>query len=349
MISSKTYIATPPGATIKEQLEDRNMTQKEFAKRMDMSEKHISRLINGEVSLTPELSVRLEMVLGIPAGFWNNLESIYREKLAKVKAENEMDDDLELLKKIPYKHMADNSWVENTNNRTERVVNTRKFFEVSNLALINKPMIRKIACRRLGDGETSDYALLAWAQEAKLQARNIDTAPVNIQKLVNNLPEIRRMTRKDPSEFNDNLHEILAECGIALVLLPHIDGSYLHGATFYDGKKIVMGLTTRGRDADKFWFSLFHELGHIILGHIGNDEITDDDEKAANEFAANKLIPLDEFEKFTSEKDFSIESITKFSDRIEIDQGIVIGRLQKEYYIPFNQFGSYKTKYNIQV
>ena len=49
MVRSRTFIATPPGATIKEQLNDREMSQKEFSARMDMSEKHISRLINGDV------------------------------------------------------------------------------------------------------------------------------------------------------------------------------------------------------------------------------------------------------------------------------------------------------------
>ena len=90
MMRSKTYIATPPGETIKEQLIDREMTQKEFAARMDISEKYISRLINGEVILTPETAVKLKMVFGIPAEFWINLDAIYREKLAKVKAENTM-------------------------------------------------------------------------------------------------------------------------------------------------------------------------------------------------------------------------------------------------------------------
>ena len=77
MVRSRSIIATPPGATIKEQLNDRGMSQKEFAVRIDMSEKHVSKLINGEVQLTPEVAVRLEIVLGVPARFWNNLESIY--------------------------------------------------------------------------------------------------------------------------------------------------------------------------------------------------------------------------------------------------------------------------------
>ena len=91
MVRSRSYIATPPGATIKEQLNDRGMSQKEFAARMDMSEKHISKLINGEVQLTPETAIRLEMVLGVPAKFWNNLEAIYREKIIRAEAENAMD------------------------------------------------------------------------------------------------------------------------------------------------------------------------------------------------------------------------------------------------------------------
>ena len=88
MARSRSYIATPPGATIKEQLDDRGMSQKEFASRMGMSEKHISHLINGDVQLTPDVAYRLELVLGMPASFWSNLEAIYREKLAKVDAEN---------------------------------------------------------------------------------------------------------------------------------------------------------------------------------------------------------------------------------------------------------------------
>lgn len=85
MKTSRTFIAVPPGATIREQLSDRGMSQKEFSSRMGMFEKHISRLINGDVQLTPEVAHKLEMVLGVPTEFWNNLEAIYREKLAKEK------------------------------------------------------------------------------------------------------------------------------------------------------------------------------------------------------------------------------------------------------------------------
>ncbi|HJI72978.1 MAG TPA: helix-turn-helix domain-containing protein [Veillonellaceae bacterium] len=89
MQESKSFIAVPPGATIKEQIDDRGMTQKEFASRMDLSEKHVSKLIHGDVQLTTDVAERLELVLGVPASFWNNLEAIYKEKLEKVRAENQ--------------------------------------------------------------------------------------------------------------------------------------------------------------------------------------------------------------------------------------------------------------------
>ena len=85
-----------------------------------------------------------------------------------------------------------------------------------------------------------------------------------------------------PEIFSLELKKELAECGIALVFVPHLKGSFLQGATFMDGNKIVVGLTARGKDADKFWFSLFHELAHIILGHVNQlNGTTEDDEKEA--------------------------------------------------------------------
>lgn len=88
MFICKNLIATPPGATIRELLESRGISQEEFALRMGMTEKHISNLINGREHLTPDVAEKLEMVLGIPSGFWNKLEAIFREKSAKIRSDS---------------------------------------------------------------------------------------------------------------------------------------------------------------------------------------------------------------------------------------------------------------------
>lgn len=74
-------IATPPGATIKEQLRDRGVSETEFASRMGMSEECVSNLLNEYIPLTPKTAAKLETVFGIPAKFWTNLEAIYQEKV----------------------------------------------------------------------------------------------------------------------------------------------------------------------------------------------------------------------------------------------------------------------------
>ena len=144
--------------------------------------------------------------------------------------------------------------------------------------------------------------------------------------------------------------DILSNCGIALVFLPHIGSSFLHGATFYDGNKIVVGLTVRGKDADKFWFSLFHELGHILLGHINQPNgTTQDDEIAADNFAKETLVPTEIFNAFIIQNNFSKESIQAFADSNNILCGIVVGRLQKEGYIQYNWYNDLKKKYILTV
>lgn len=350
MVRSRSYIATPPGATIKEQLNDRGMSQKEFAARMDMSEKHISKLINGDVQLTPEVAVRLEVVLGVPAKFWNNLEAIYREKLVKVEAENAMEADEALAKQLPYSEMAKFGWIPETRDSKEKVVNLRKYFEVVELSLLENNQITRIACRRLAVTEKSDFALLAWAQEAKIKAREVKTAPINIKGLINIIPDIRLMTVMKPKEFCPKIKSMLAECGIALIFLPHLQGSFLQGASFMDGNKIVVGLTARGKDADKFWFSLFHELAHIVLGHIGQiNGTSDDDENDANEWSRDILIPVADFEKFIENSSFSASSVRSFAKKQGIVPGIVVGRLQNEGFIKHSMMNDLKDHYEIAI
>lgn len=349
MLSSRTYVAIPPGATIKEQLADRGMSQKEFAIRMNLSEKHVSQLINGKVELTPEVANHLEMVFGIPASFWNSLETNYRDKIIKVNEENTMEADKEILKQMPYQQMVECGWVSKTQFIVEQVFNLRKFYEVSELSILDNNDLMHLACRRLKITDKSDAELLAFAQEAKIKAREIKTSKINIERLTKMIPDIKEMTQKDLSEFSSDLIDLLAGCGIALVILPSLKGSYLHGVTFKDGNKIVIGITNRGKYADRFWFSLFHEFAHVILGHLDKTEdITEQEEADADDWAANTLIDNHEYSSFVDlHKRFNRSAILEFSKRMDIAPGIVVGRLQKEGKLGHSEFNDLKTKYEL--
>lgn len=346
MVRSRSFIAIPPGETIKEMLEDRGISQKEFAARIGMSEKHVSKLMNGDVQLTMEMAKRLETVLGPSVQFWCRLEAFYREDLCKALEENAMEEDIAIAKQMPYKQMASLGWVEDISGWPQRVINLRKFFEVAQLKFLKESLLPAIACRKLSDTEKSDLVLLAWAQKAKVEARQIVTKPVKVEGLLKDIPKLRAMTIMNPEEFCPELVQMLAGRGIALVFMPHVSGSFLHGATFREGKKIVIGMTVRGKDADKFWFSLFHELGHIVKGHVGKAGGTDEvDEQEADAFARDMLIPEQAYEEYVTQGDFGKAAVCRFADSVGIDVGIVVGRLQKDSHIAYNYLNNLKTKY----
>ena len=223
MISrSNTYIATPPGATIKEQLLDRSMTQKELAYRLDVSQKHLSKLINGEVRLTPEMAIRLETVLNIPASFWNNLESIYREKLLKVQLENQIDDDIALLEKFSYDDLVNDHLVDEAATDVDKVLNLRKFFGVTKLSL-------------LFDSKIFQFAQFYFSCETKVFPSHSLVKKVNKDFL-------RELVKQHPTQLTEQLESQLNKAGVTLIHIPDITYDISLIASLLDKNSLVIPL-----------------------------------------------------------------------------------------------------------
>ena len=96
----------------------------------------------------------------------------------------------------------------------------------------------------------------------------------------------------------------------------------------------------RRLNADSFWFTLFHEIGHIINGDYGIsfEKETGEQEEAANKFAQDSLIPSDQYKKFVEGAKFDLQSIKEFANRINRDPDIVLGRLQNDKIVDFNDW-----------
>lgn len=78
-----------------------------------------------------------------------------------------------------------------------------------------------------------------------------------------------------------------------------------------------MIVTDRLKFADIFWFTLFHEIGHIIHGDfedqlIDYESVDSDAEKRADEYAANTLISPDKYQQFVESEDYSLGQINHF-------------------------------------
>ena len=289
VIKSRTLIATPPGYAIKEQLKEKRFSQKEFALRMEMSEKHISKLLNGEVILTVDMALRLEMVLGVPAKFWLNLEMIYREKIAKIQLENQMDEDILIASRFPYAEMSTKKWVKETDSKIERVFELRKFFEVIRLGLLfeNNPI--NAFYLRMDENSKEDYAFLAWVQKVKVLAREYKVSSVNIEGAIMGIATFKKMMKKPTSESIEELKIYLAKKGIVLILLPHLNENNHKNLTFCEKNRIIMALALKDANEDLFWANFLHEYGHIVLGHL-QMKYDEKQEKDVIEFAKQILV-----------------------------------------------------------
>ncbi|MGM0365888.1 MAG: HigA family addiction module antitoxin [Actinomycetota bacterium] len=349
----KPSIAIPPGETLKEVLEDRNLKQVDFCKRLGLSEKMISQIINGIAPITPQTALKFESVLEIPASFWINLESNYQETKQRLEVETKLKNsdknkEVEILGEIDYPELAKQGWVKSTRDKVEKILNLRKFFGVTSLCKIND--IYGVAFRKAGKS-ASLYAVAALIEKGIKEGSNIKTDTFNKNKIKSCISNIRQLTMEGPEIFVKELKNICAKCGIALVILPHLKKTYLHGATkWLNPNKALLLLTVRLKYLDIFWFSFFHELGHILL-HSRKDIFIDEDdkisnnrEKEADDFASKTLIPEDTYKDFTKKRDFSRFSILTFAKRIGIAPCIVVGRLQHDKFINYSKFSDLKPR-----
>lgn len=95
--------------------------------------------------------------------------------------------------------------------------------------------------------------------------------------------------------------------------------------------KAMILLRLRGKGEDKFWFSFFHEAGHVLNDSKKNLLINDGTqkdprEKKANDFASEYLIPS----KYNDpiRRIHSHSEVIHLADQLEIAPGIVAGRYQ---------------------
>ncbi|NIM04678.1 MAG: HigA family addiction module antidote protein, partial [Armatimonadetes bacterium] len=297
--------AIPPGALLAETLEAKGMSQAELARRSGRPQQALNEIIMGKKQITPETALELERVLGTPAYIWLNLERDYRFNKARLEDIRRLTKQVGQMKKFPYLEMARLGWVSRTRDVLERVRELLAFFGVASLS--NLPAIKAPAYRKSKRRTASPEALAAWLRKGEMDAQEIKASPFSEKKLKAALSTMRRMTRRSPEEFQQPLCDLCAECGIALVFIPHLPKTHANGAVrWLDKDTAVVQLSVLHRYDDIFWFSLFHELGHILL-HGKRDVFVEtedmeknDKEREADRFAANRLIPPSDYKQLLS-------------------------------------------------
>jgi HTH-type transcriptional regulator / antitoxin HigA len=343
MVEMKLYkyepdYAVKPGEILEENLETRNIKKADLALRCGLSAKTISQIITGIAPVSPETALCFQRVLGVSANIWNNLEANYRLFLTKQKVRKELAKFAEWAGKFPVKQLFERGVLEPKEDFSEVIEQLLDFFGVGSVeAWEAKYRELQVAFRCSPSFKSSRESVASWLRIGELCAQKVECEPYNRMRFMKVLQHIRTLTSEDPEIFEPRMRQICAGAGVALAFVNELPDTHLSGATRWIAKdKALIMLSLRHKRDDYFWFSFFHEAGHILLGRkrsIFLDEINswaDPEEELANEYASDILIPKEQYKAFLEDNVFTPTSVRSFAQKIQVTPGIVVGRLQHD-------------------
>lgn len=349
-----------PGEYLKDAINELGMSQNEFAIRIGTTGKTISKIISGEQNITFDIASKIAEFFGTSTNVWLNLQNSYNEYIRQVEIEKAIEEEYEILSYFDKKYIEKLLNIEfKKQNKKEILSKVKQFFMVNSLKNLKaSDLFSFYRTSVLKDVDDKQIVLRnAWISLAMYKSKDIECSSYNEKKLISYLPKIKKLIKEDPEVFVPLLKEYLNDSGIKFIILPYLKGSNVSAVTRWiqNEGSILIAINDHGKDADRFWFNIFHEIGHAIRNnkrHISisyeKDKINDDDEKFANDFARKQLINQNDYEKFIKENDFSLKKMKIFAASQDIPLFILIGRLQNDELLNWNEFNSYKIKYEIK-
>ena len=321
-------VAFHPGYYLKEIVDESGLTQEDFAKRLGTTPKNLSVLIKGDQSLSIDIAIKLSRMLGTSVTYWLNLQQAYDEKLAEIQSDEELKREREVFKLIDYKYFRDNFNLPDLPRQVdEQIKCVREFLKVASLSVLEEDNLA-VSFRSYSENLSKSNTVNAnvMVQIAVNQTLKKQIPRYNKSKFEKAVTFALTQTRNH-ERFFPELQKAFGEAGVALVALPNLKNSGVNGASKRVDGKVMLMVNDRRHFADTFWFTLFHEIGHILNGDLGIS-FNGQKEDEADLYAQRTLIPQDQYEAFVHEHRFFNEAtIREFADSIDRDPGIVVGRL----------------------
>lgn len=331
--------AVPPGATLKETIDAKGLSQSDLALRAGLAEKTISQIVNGIAPITLETAEKLELVLGIPARFWNKREASYREALARIEESKRLASDSGWLKEVPLSELIARNYIEGNAGKATLVRHVLRFFGVSSVeAWSNVWLSPCVRLRGPGVQKWHPAKVATWLRMGELSADMLECEPYDPIHFRKALAQIRKLTVESAAHWQKKLIELCAAAGVAVVFVREISGAGVSGVTKWLTKdKALIQVSLKYKTDDELWFTFFHDAAHILL-HGKKDvfihEVQDSDrdaEREANVFSRDILIPKSHADRLPYLKTKS--RIYAFAQEIGIAPGLVVGRLQRDNFV----------------
>lgn len=345
---------SPPGDTIRDVLACRSLSTDGFGNALGLSVASTKQLMSGELEIDTRLADGLADLLGSTPDFWLKREGVYRERLNRSSAPQAAVDFTAFKASLPLKDMRAFGWLGDFAHQSEDDA-VKAFFEDTPGSWLHAgpALVQQVRFRTSLAHKTNPAAVAAWLRQGVLAARRTSCAPWDPERLRSALPAIRALVRtKKPADFFPKLVEIGQACGVAIVFVRTPTGCRASGATHFESaSKAIVQLSFRYRSDDHFWFTVFHEIGHLLLHPTsplfveGQDYEVTEEESEANRFAADALIPAEfEDDLRTVARDF--RAFARLAKRVGVSTGVLVGQMQNRGLLKHDQMNFLKERYD---
>ena len=345
---------SPPGSTIAMLMARQNLTSGELARRLNADSSFVLRIISGTERIEEAVAKRLAAALGGTPSFWTTRQTRFETALDRTASKLAPEVAKSWLRTLPLKDMNDAGWI---------ACRSKSNFLRAALAYFSVTTPDEWRDRYTAHATTFSYrtseafesklgALAAWLRQGELQASSVACASWSPGKFKEALHTIRSLTRlKEPANFIGRLRSLCAAAGVAVVFIKAPTGCRASGATrFITPEKAMIILSFRHLSDDHFWFSFFHEAGHLLLHSPGATfvdgeaaELTEK-EREANAFAASSLVPMSDHERMLNLRS-NMNAVVRFAVSLGIAPGVVVGQLQHHGVISPSQLNGLKRRY----
>jgi HTH-type transcriptional regulator/antitoxin HigA len=346
--------ASAPGETILEALRERGNSVDDLAEWLQLSDPQTRRLLSGDTQIDGRTASALALHIGGSEAFWTGRETRYQEHLSWVSADA-------LAERLPVAELVKRGWLQKTTNWRERAKACLDFFGVTTEAEWNQVYGSPLAnanFRRSARLQVSDTAVAAWLRRAEIESDGAVVAAWSAPAFRRALDEIRGLTRvNDPEQFVPTLQALCSEAGVAVVVLATPKDCPVSGAALFTRQDIPMiVLSARYLSDDHFWFTFFHEAGHLLMHDVESSPFLDElgpdaadrsnAEVEADEFARAVLLdPKIGHIEMRRLSGPTMREIVVFASRQGISPGIVVGQLQHDGVFGFERRNDLKRKY----
>ncbi len=300
-------------------MEQRSLSQEDLVPYIGSRSK-VSEVLARKRPLSVNMMRALHDGLGIPAKTLLNQSRV-----------NVSEDEDFTYEKFPIKEMIKRGYIKTADE-------IKNFFSVFDFTPYSLSLRRTYYVR--SSRTMNQYALQTWmgavvnkSKEQKLVVFAEDSLDLEFLKKVIDL--------SDEENAIPKVRNLLNSVGIYLIAEPNMPQTYLDGASIMlKDKNPIIGITIRHDRLDNFWFTLLHELAHIMLHYNKNTyffyddiesiDIYDPREKEADELALQIMIPKQAWENSPASILPSPDAAKLLAKQLSIHPAIVAGKMRYE-------------------